>query len=156
REYGVDVDELPVENSIDKLNTRPALTIVLAAALDDWTFVRRQVAHDDWAWGSRRLKVPEAGFARWKRLVTIARGIDSEPLREQIRAAWSQPRDNVRDEVRRLADSIDVRAQPPATLIILARGMVGGNAVVRILQEARQLHPEDFWLNFELGNMGEE
>ncbi len=36
REFGVDVDELPVETSIDRLKARPALAIVLAVALDDW------------------------------------------------------------------------------------------------------------------------
>ena len=63
REYGVDVDELPVGTSIDRLKARPALAVALAAALDDWVFVRRQVS--------------EADVARWKRLVAVACGIDS-------------------------------------------------------------------------------
>jgi tetratricopeptide (TPR) repeat protein/serine/threonine protein kinase len=141
RDYGVDIDELPVETSIDRLKARPELAIALAAALDDWVYVRRQVS--------------EADVARWKRLVAVARGIDPEPLRDQIRATWDQPAANVRDDVRRLADSIDVRVQHPATLISVARGLKDQHkdAAVRILQEARQLHPGDFWLNFELGDL---
>ena len=41
RDYGVDVEELAVETSIDRLKARPALAIPLAAALDDWVFARR-------------------------------------------------------------------------------------------------------------------
>ena len=141
-EYGVDVDELPVETSIDRLKARPALAVVLAAALDDWVFARR--------------RVPEADVARWKRLVAVARGIDPEPLRDRVRAAWGQPVANVRDDLRRLADSIDVPAQHPATLIILARALrqvQHTDSALRILRDAQNVHPGDFWLNVELGNV---
>jgi hypothetical protein len=37
RDYGVDVEALPIETSIDRLKTRPALAIPLAAALDKWS-----------------------------------------------------------------------------------------------------------------------
>ncbi len=139
-EYGVDVDELPVETSIDRLKARPALAVVLAAVLDDWVFARRRVSGAD--------------IARWKRLVAVARGIDPEPLRDRARAAWGQPVANVRDDLRRLADSIDVPAQHPATLIILARTLRQVqhlDAALRILRDAQNLHPGDFWLNLELG-----
>ena len=140
REYGVDVDELPVETSIDRLKARPALTVALAAALDDWVFVR--------------LLDSEADVARWKRLVAVARGIDPEPLRDRVRAAWSQPVANVRDDLRRLAESIDVRAQHPATVIILARTLLRvqhPDSALRILRDAQNLHPGDCWLDSELG-----
>jgi tetratricopeptide (TPR) repeat protein len=139
REYGVDIDEFPVEMSIDRLKVRPALTIALAAALDDWVLTRRLIS--------------EADVARWKRLVAVARGIDPEPLRDRLRAAWGQPIANVRDDLRRLAESIDVRAQHPATLFILVRTLANAalpDSAMRILRAAQNLHPEDFWLNFQL------
>ncbi|HEV3023610.1 MAG TPA: tetratricopeptide repeat protein, partial [Pirellulales bacterium] len=142
RNYGVDVDELRVETSIDRLKARPALAVVLAAALDDWVFARRKVA--------------EADVARWQRLVAVARGIDPEPLRDLIRAALGQPVANVRHDVLRLADSIDVRAQHPATLVILAhslRQIQHTDSAIRILRDAQYVHPGDFWLNFELGHV---
>ena len=145
REYGVDLDELPVETSIDRLKARPALTVALAAALDDWVFVR--------------LLDSEADVARWKRLVAVARGIDPEPLRDRVRAAWGQPVANVRDDLRRLADSIDVRAQHPATLVILARTLrqvQHTNSALRILRDAQNLRPGDYWLNLELGSVLDE
>ncbi len=140
REYGVDIDELPVETSIDRLKARPALTVALAAALDDWVFVR--------------LLDSEADDARWKRLVAVTRGIDLEPLRDRVRAAWSLPVSNMRDDLRRLAESIDVRAQHPATVIILARTLLRvqhPDSALRILRDAQHLHPGDCWLDSELG-----
>jgi tetratricopeptide (TPR) repeat protein/serine/threonine protein kinase len=142
REYGVDVDALPVETSIDRLKVRPALAVPLAAALDDWVHNRRMTS--------------EADTARWKRLVAVARGIDPEPLRDRLRAAWGQPVADVRDDLRRLADSIDVRAQQPATLFMLARTLRKGQLLdseLRILRAAQNLHPDDFWLNILLGDL---
>jgi serine/threonine protein kinase/tetratricopeptide (TPR) repeat protein len=140
REYGVDIDELPVERSIDLLKRRPALAIVLAAALDDWSSV--------WPQGS------EASVAGWKRLMAVARGIDPEPMRDRLRAAQGQPVANVRDDLRRLAGSIDVRAQHPATLILLARGLQRvqhWDSAIRTLRLAQYIYPGDFSLNSELG-----
>ncbi len=142
REHGVDIDELPVETSIDRLKNRPALAVVLAAALDDWASVRREAS--------------EADAARWKQIVAVARGLDPEPLRERVRAAWVQPVANVRDDIHRLADSIDVRAQHPATVFILARALQGAqhpDSALRILREAQILHPDDRRLNMQLASM---
>jgi tetratricopeptide (TPR) repeat protein/serine/threonine protein kinase len=142
REYGVDVDELPVETSIDRLKARPALAVALAAALDDWVDVRR--------------RPPKTDAARWKRLVAVARGIDPESLRDRVRAAWGQPVAKVRDDLRWLADSINVRAQHPATLVILGRTLQRTQqpeSALRILRDAQHAHPGDFWLNFQLGHV---
>ncbi len=140
REYGVDVDELPVETSIDRLKARPQRAVVLAVALDDWVRARRRVKRED--------------VGRWKRLVAVARGIDPEPLRDRVRAAWGQPVANVPDDLRRLADSIDVRTQHTATLAMLTRALQQvqqTDSALRILRDAHYVHPGDFWLNFELG-----
>jgi len=58
--------------------------------------------------------------APWKRLVAIARGIDPEPLRDQVRVTRGQPASEVQDEQRRLVESVDIRAQHPTTLQLLA------------------------------------
>jgi tetratricopeptide (TPR) repeat protein len=142
RAYGVDVQKLAVETSIERFKARPAIAIPLAAALDDWVFFRRRVSAKD--------------AAGWERLVAVARGIDPEPLRDQLRSTWGQPVSEVQDELRRLADSIKIRAQHPATLISLARTLRGvkhPDSALRLLQDARYVYPGDFWLNFELGNV---
>jgi len=141
REFGVDIDELPVETSIERLQARPAHVVPLAAALDDWRYVRSQTSGRD-----------DAG---WRRLVAVARGIDPDPLRDQLRSAWGQSHLAVPPEhLRRLADSLDLRRQHPATLLSLARTLQGGgesDLAVRLLRDAQSVYPNDFWLNFELG-----
>jgi serine/threonine protein kinase/Tfp pilus assembly protein PilF len=142
REYGVDVDALPVEASTDRLKTRPGFAIAVAVAVDDWVRARRKVTRGD--------------DGRWKRLVALARGIDPEPLRDRIRAAWGQPVAIVPDDLRRLAESIDVRAQHTATLGMLTRALWQvqlADSALRILRDAQYVRPGDFWLNFELGHV---
>jgi tetratricopeptide (TPR) repeat protein len=141
RDYGVDVEELAVETSIDRLKARPALAIPLAAALDDWVYVRRQV--------------PETNAADWRKLVAVARGIDPEPMRDRLRSTWGQPISDIEDDLRRLAESINVQMQHPATLVILARSLQRGKLTdhaLRILCDAQHGCPGDFWLNFECGD----
>jgi serine/threonine protein kinase/tetratricopeptide (TPR) repeat protein len=140
REYGVDVEELAVEMSIDRLKAHRALAIPLAAALDDWVYARRQFSDRD--------------AARWKRLVAVARGIDPEPLRDRLRSTWGHRASEVKDELGRVSESIDVRAQHPATLVILARTLQRvqhSDAALQILRDAQYVYPGDFWLNYELG-----
>jgi hypothetical protein len=125
RDYGVDLDELTVEASIERLKARPELVIPLAAGLDEWVSVRRAVSKGD-----------DAG---WKRLVAVARGIDPEPLRDRLRAACGRPIPETQDELRRLAGSINVRTHHPATLDILTQtlGQAGfRDAALRIRREA--------------------
>jgi tetratricopeptide (TPR) repeat protein len=144
RDYGMDVEELAVETSIDRLKARPAIAIALAAALDNWGIARANSGGD---------------AARWKRLVAVARGIDPEPLRDRVRAIQAQPVAEVGDELRRLAESIDVRAQHPATLQLLATELHWANypdAAVRLLRDAQRAHPGDFWLNYDLAHRLEE
>ena len=139
RDYGVDALELAVETSIDRLKARTALAIPLAAALDDWVYARRRLSEKD--------------AAGWKRLVAVARGIDPQPLRDRLRSTWGQPVSDVQDELRRLADSIDIRAQHPATLVSLARTLTSTKQVdsaIRLLRDAQYVYPADFWLNSEL------
>jgi serine/threonine protein kinase/Flp pilus assembly protein TadD len=140
RDYGVDPLELTARTSIERLQARAALTIPLAAALDDWVHARRQVSGSDAA-GS-------------KRLVAVARGIDPEPLRDRLRSTWGQPLAEARDELRQLTDSIDIRAQHPVTLKSLANSLQRVNhsdSALRLLRDAQSVYPGDFWLNFELG-----
>jgi tetratricopeptide (TPR) repeat protein len=139
RDYGVDIDELPAETSIDRLKTRPALAFPVAAALDEWVFVRFAVSEKD--------------AARWQRLVAVARGVDPEPLRDRLRVSWGQPVSEAQDDLRRLAGTIKIGAHHPATLRNLALSLerLGQpDAALRLLRAARHFYPGDFWLNFEL------
>ena len=131
--------QLAVETSIERLKARPHSRIPLAAALDDWVSApigRRSDAAD------------------WKRLVAVARGIDPEPLRDRLRATWGSPTSEVRDELLRLAESIDVRAHHPATLVNLATGLRASECSRTLplgFCETRKLLPGRFLAQFRPG-----
>jgi serine/threonine protein kinase/tetratricopeptide (TPR) repeat protein len=140
REHGVDTEALTLGAAIDRLRTRSELAIPLAAALDDWVDARRKAFPTD---------------DRWKRLVSIARGVDPEPMRDRLRSIWGQTASQSEGDLRRMAETIDVRAQHPATLVTLARSLKRGkpsDTALRILREAQHVYPGDFYLNFECGN----
>jgi serine/threonine protein kinase/tetratricopeptide (TPR) repeat protein len=140
RDYGVDIDELAVEAAIHRLKARSSLAIPLAAALDDWVDARRRTSEKD--------------SSDWKKLVAVARGIDPEPLRDRLRSIWGRPISEVRDELRGLAESIDVQAQHPATVVVLAGTLWRINdadSATRVLRDAQLVSPGDFWLNDKLG-----
>lgn len=136
RAYGVDVDELAVATVIDRLNARPPLAVALAAALDDWVLARVVLTEDG---------------ARCKNLVAVARRLDPEPLRDRLRSTWEMPDSEAQDELRRLAESIDLRAQQPATIVFLARRLGQPEVALRLLSEAQLLYSGDFWINLHLG-----
>ncbi len=139
--YGVDVEALPAEEALARMRPNPALAAPVAAALDDWTDARRNLGED---------------ASSWKPLVTVARGLDPDPLRDRLRAAWGRKvTPELQDELRRLAESIDVKAQRPATLTVLAKTLNRAklvDAAHRALQDGQYAYPADFWLNFDLGN----
>jgi serine/threonine protein kinase/Flp pilus assembly protein TadD len=139
-DYGVDVEKLAVETSIDRLKTRPPLVIPLAAALEDWAHVQRLASKGD--------------STGWKRLVAVSRGIDP-PLRDRVRATLEEPvTPKVQDELRRLANTIKIRKHHPTTLIRLAKTLrqtKQADAALRLLRDAQSFHPGNYWLNSDLG-----
>ena len=144
RAYGVDAGQLPAAESIDRLKSRAAIAIPLAAAMDDWAEARRAATKDD---------------AGAQRMVTVARSLDPEPTRDAIRATWGKPASEVEDELRRLTETIDVRTQRPATLDILARSLSKAEQpepALRLLRDAQLAHAQDFWINYHLAHMLEE
>jgi serine/threonine protein kinase/tetratricopeptide (TPR) repeat protein len=141
-EYGVDVEQLPVAMAINRLTALSVPTPPVIAALDNWAEARR-----------RKFGMDDPG---WKSLVAIERGINKDPMREQIWDGLGQPvTPELQTRLRRLAESIDVRTQSPQTLIMLARLLVSAqlaDSAIQILQDGQYAHPGDYWLSSELGN----
>jgi serine/threonine-protein kinase len=139
RDYGVDVESLPAEEAVARLRSKPALAVRVAAALEDWVSSRR---------------ILREGEAAWKPLIAVARAIDPDPLRNRLRAAVGQPETpQLQAELRRLAQSIDVKTVTPATLAALSRSLKLAHlpdAAVQLLRKGQYAHPADFWLNAEL------
>jgi tetratricopeptide (TPR) repeat protein/serine/threonine protein kinase len=140
REYGVDVAALPPEQAVAGLQTNPALAVPVAAALDDWAADLREPGEDP---------------MKWKPLVAVARRLDPDPLRDRLRAVWGQPiTPDLQADLRRLAEAIDVKAQSPATIELLAVTLIESHLpdpAVRLLRDGQYAYPADFWLNTNLG-----
>jgi tetratricopeptide (TPR) repeat protein len=140
RDYGVDAETLPADEAIARLQANPALAVPVAGALDDWVSVRRLLGE---------------GQLSCQALIAVARGLDPDPLRDQFRSVLGQPvTPDSQAKLRRLAESIDVKAHSPAVLSILTRTLYQAHladAAVRILRDGQYAYPGDFWLNFELG-----
>jgi tetratricopeptide (TPR) repeat protein len=139
REYGVDVEALPSEKAIAQLREKPTLAVPIAAALDDWVEVRRNLGE---------------GEPRWKPLIALARGLDPDPLRDRLRATWGRAvTPELQAELLRLVESIDVKTQHPAALFALAVSVKGAGldgVAVRIWRDGQYTYPTDFWLNCAL------
>jgi serine/threonine protein kinase/tetratricopeptide (TPR) repeat protein len=138
RAYGVDVENLPAEEAVVRLQGKPAVAVAIAAALDDWVEARQKLGE---------------GEPRWMPLVAVARRLDPDPLRDRLRVALGRKDTQVQADLRQLAELIDVKAQRPATLLVLARTLERvhlTDAALRILQDGRVVYPADFWLNFDL------
>jgi hypothetical protein len=140
REYGVDVETLPADEAVARLQARPALVVPVAASLDDWVDALRFQG-----------KPP----SNWNGLLQVARGIDGDPLRNRLRAVWGQQvPPELRAELRQLALSIVVKAESPANLFTLGGTLYHvqcPDLALQILRDGQFTYPDDFWLNFALG-----
>ena len=136
RDSGLDLEAVDVDVAARRLHGL-ARRVRIAAALDDWTRYRRLSEGE------------EDGL--WPRLVGIARRVDPDPWRNNLRAEFV--RLNV-DRLRELASSAADAQLEPATWNLLANRLILAGAeesAVAVYREALGLHPDDFWLNFEMG-----
>jgi tetratricopeptide (TPR) repeat protein len=133
---GLDVEAVPAAEAAERIQQSSVAT-ELAAALDYWIVIRR--------FGAGRSN------QSWKHLLQIARAADPDGWREQVRDALE------RDDQQALVDlarSEEARHQPPLTLVLLGELLVLKGAfgpAEAVLQQARQEHPGDFWVNLDLG-----
>ncbi|MCC7333527.1 MAG: tetratricopeptide repeat protein [Pirellulaceae bacterium] len=133
REFGVDVETLPVEETETRLSARPVLAVAYAAALDDW------------ARTARRRDLDQS-----KRLWNIASTIDPDPWRVKVRQASTQM--DIESLIQ-LVDDPNTARQPPQSLNLLASSLkLGGQLklAVVLLERASEVHPDDFWIHFQL------
>jgi serine/threonine protein kinase/Tfp pilus assembly protein PilF len=109
----------------------------LIAGLDDW-------AVDEFV--AEHRPDPTA----WRRVVRLARLADPDPTwRDSFRnpSAWRNRR-----ALERLAESAPVdRLSPPLVAALGNLLRVKGAETEPVLRKAHHLHPDDFWLNFDLG-----
>lgn len=140
RDFGVDVEALPAAEVVARLQQDPVLTAPITAALDDWVQARWELNKADHGWHN---------------LIAVARALDPDPMRDRLRARWGQPiTPEVLADLRQLATSIDLTDQSPATVLLLVLTLREADlrdVALQVLKISRQAHPDDFWLNTELG-----
>ncbi len=115
----------------------------LVAALDDWAYVaereRRRDREPARARGHERLR---------DRLLAVARQA-GPGVNDSIRdpRSWSRP-----DRLRRIADEMNT-VTTSAELLVLAGTLLGEEDREKLWRSALASHPDDFWLNAELGTL---
>jgi tetratricopeptide (TPR) repeat protein len=132
RAAGLDVEGLPPQEAAEQLR-RTTVAAELAAFLDDWA--------------------PFSASPRREHLLAVARAVEPEGTPAHVRDAL---RDMQREALVKLAASEEARDLLPATVRALATGLMKVDApesAKALLREARRRHPDDFWLNEDLGRL---
>ena len=134
-EVGLDVDALPPAEVGARIAARPDAAEV-AAALDEWTHMRRSLDRAD-----------EAGA---RRLVAVAKVADPDPWRNRLRDAITN---GDVAALRRLAAEVDPDRLPVQSAGRLAGALVDLSsdipAAVALLRPVLRRHPDDFWANWD-------
>jgi serine/threonine-protein kinase len=141
RGYGVDIDALDPQEAGARL-ARSRFAAEIANALDQWAFVR-----------SGPLWTAEGE----QQLVAIAKAADPDPWRNRLRDTLGQMnlgRDRNLDDLVRLADTADLDRLPEASVTRLAWALSSlgrREKAVALLRRTQRAHPDDFWVNADLG-----
>jgi serine/threonine-protein kinase len=132
---GLDFGALGPDEAAVRIRTS-AVRARLVEALDDWAHVKENLR-------------PGSG----EELRALADRTDDDPWRQRLRQLTTR-----KDwaALEQLAAEEGAIAQPPANLVLLSFALeaTGRKAAPaeRLLRRAQQLHPGDFWTNFELGH----
>jgi tetratricopeptide (TPR) repeat protein/serine/threonine protein kinase len=134
KKHGWDVQALAAEEIAAQIAASP-IRGQLVAALDHWANIK-----------------PPTDVPGQEKLRTIARLADDDDWRQQLRDPAVR---KDRATLERLARQEGVLDQPPGNLVFLAVMLEerdARSAAVDLLGRAHRRHPDDFWLNFVLGN----
>jgi serine/threonine-protein kinase len=140
---GYDVTGGDVPEVAERIRRCPVTGPVLEA-IDNWALVCEQ---DRRLFPARKKEYRQ----RRDRLLEVARAVDPDPLlRDKIRSPriWNDRRQL--EELAELAPRTDLSPRLAALLANLL-GWAGGDPEP-LLRTFQRRHPNDFWLNFELGN----
>jgi tetratricopeptide (TPR) repeat protein len=134
REYGIDVAALPVEEVAERIRSR-SIRLELARALDFWSRARRA-----------------GGAAGWQSLLDLAKAVDPDPWRNQLRDALKA---DDRKGVQAVALSAGARRLPPRTLQLLGEAILVEAGTMEeaaaLLRAAQRQYPDDHVLNTIVG-----
>jgi serine/threonine protein kinase/Flp pilus assembly protein TadD len=132
RNYGIDVGVLSFEETVQRIENS-AIKSVLTNSLDSWGSFEVQ---------SNKVR---------QRILATAKAVDPDPWRNEVRDAIIRKDSS---ELKRLASSDQALSLPPESLAGLAKYLLvyrEPTRAVDLLRRAQRLHPEDFWINENLG-----
>ena len=130
-QYGIAIGVTPPAAAVSHIQQRPpAIQTVVVVALDECLrFVPRE----------------DSDTRQW--LFDVLLAADSDPWRNQVRRAWTQP-----ETLEALVRDIDVRQQPPSFLVLVAMGLpIESPSRWNLLRSVQFAYPGDFWANLQLG-----
>ncbi len=137
KKFGLDLFNIDPKVAAKRLASKTISTEV-AAALDDWCSIRRYSKKTD-----------------WKQLVEVARAIDPDPWRNQIRDLYGAVGSEALEKIRLLASKTDELSRQPVESLALLAGILGRGQLkdvqTSVLKLAWTRFPEDFWVNYYLG-----
>jgi serine/threonine protein kinase/tetratricopeptide (TPR) repeat protein len=133
REFGFEIERLEPDELERQLDGRTIHTSI-AAALDDWALSRLALRPND---------------RSWQRLLALARAIDKDPRRTDVRQAVER---SDKAELLRQARAADDDDLPPQTALLLASALQpdGIRESVVLLARVQRRHADDFWVNYML------
>ncbi len=140
--YGVDIHLLDPAKAGSRLAASP-VAVELANALDQWTFMLRNPFKHDLAAASR--------------LAEIAKSADPDPWRNRLRdtlGAMGKDRKGTLSLLNRLAATADPDQLPEASVTRLAFALASlgsRKTAINLLRRTQRAHPDDFWINMDLG-----
>jgi tetratricopeptide (TPR) repeat protein len=136
REAGLNLEELPVEESAERIRNS-TVPVEICAVLDHWAWVRMI------------LRGP--GDSSWRHLLRVARAADPDALRTQVRVTLET---GDRSALLKIVASGEVFHLAPVTLDVLGTALLAAREnraeAEAFLREAQRRHPNDFWLNGNL------
>ncbi len=135
REFGVDLDALPLDEAVDRIKSCRSILPAVKTAIDDWVAVRN-LSKDG---------------TEFRRLVAVIDVVDPDRWRQSLRSAlaskdWAA--------VHRLAASAELDRQSAATLYVLGAALHGTGEYlleIEVLRRAQWKYPSDYWINHRLG-----
>jgi eukaryotic-like serine/threonine-protein kinase len=142
RDYGVDI-ELLAPAVAGRRIADSAVAVELANALDQWTFMLRNPFKHD--------------LAAAARVAEIAKTADPDPWRNRLRntlEAMFKDRRGTVALLNRLAATADPDVLPEASVTRLAFALASSGSrktAINLLRRTQRAHPDDFWVNMDLG-----
>ncbi len=142
KDYDIDVATLTVADAAQCIRTR-SIRVRLASALDSWSSLNR--AH--------------SARPDWKHLLEVAKAVDSDPWRNQLRDMLQQldwrtlATPAQRQAIEALVASANIRDLPPETLLLMGEtmGRTGTlTALIDFQRKAQRQYPDNVRINTAL------